>query len=285
MTHQNRCDIPNGMGLRAELSLRGLNLATENGFLFERTDGAIPGIIFGRAEDGRHGNFHPLSFQRICTDPGWAKRLDKVHTASKRLRFRSTWQWKELDCAHSSDALLMNIFCYPEVLRLAGVCAMLGVDSDAEPEFGFRPRTPLIGEKRDNTEIDLAIGNLLIEAKLTESDFQSAPASLITRYRDLDRVFQYSELPLRHGKHIGYQLVRDTLAACATGRSFCVLCDARRPDLMETWYRVICAVKSFELRCRLKLLTWQELASVLPDDLQRFLEAKYGISAVASRPL
>jgi len=28
---------------------------------------------------------------------------------------------------------------------------------------------------------------------------------------------------------------------------------------------------------RLKLLTWQELAAVLPGDLQNFLAAKYGI--------
>jgi hypothetical protein len=36
-------------------------------------------------------------------------------------------------------------------------------------------------------------------------------------------------------------------------------------------------VHLFELRCRLKLLTWQELASNLPGDLQLFLADKYGI--------
>jgi len=75
----------------------------------------------------------------------------------------------------------------------------------------------------------------------------------------------------------GYQLIRGVLAAYATGGSFCVFCDARRPDLIENWYSVMRAVRSCVLRCRLQLLTWQELAAVLPKSLQKFLAAKYGI--------
>jgi hypothetical protein len=37
------------------------------------------------------------------------------------------------------------------------------------------------------------------------------------------------------------------------------------------------AVRPFELRYRLRLLTWQELRVVLPGDLQLFLAAKYDI--------
>jgi hypothetical protein len=33
------------------------------------------------------------------------------------------------------------------------------------------------------------------------------------------------------------------------------------------------------VRCRLQLLTWQELAAALPGLLQKFLAAKYGIVA------
>jgi len=274
---QDICAVQSGTGLRTELSLRNLRLATTHGFLYERTDGQVPGIIFGRNDDGRHGNFYPLSYQRICSNPGWAKRLEKVHTASKRVRLRSNWQWKELDCANSSDALLMNIFCHPEVMNNVGIRVMLGIESNAMPEFGFKPRTPLLGKKFDNTEIDMALGELMVEAKLTESDFQRAKASLILRYRDLETVFDLSELPSRNAKHDGYQLVRGTLAAHATGRSFCVFCDSRRPDLIEGWYKIMRAVRPFELRCRLKLLTWQELATVLPADLKQFLAAKYGI--------
>jgi hypothetical protein len=75
----------------------------------------------------------------------------------------------------------------------------------------------------------------------------------------------------------GYQLIRNVLAAYASDASFCVLCDARRHDLIETWYSVLSAVHSPTFAARLKLLTWQELAAILPKDLQQFLEAKYGI--------
>jgi hypothetical protein len=277
VAEQLNFDVPSGISLRSELSLRGLRFASANGFLHEQTDGQVPSIIFGRDDNGRHGNFHPAVYRRICGDREWSRRLEKVHTASKRSRVRANWQWKELDCANSSDALLMNIFCHPEVMTSPNVRAMLGVESNAVPEFGFKPRTPLERGGRDNTEIDMRVDNLLVEAKLTESDFQSARFDLIRRYRDLERVFDLSELPMRNDRYSGYQLIRGTLAAYATDCSFCVFCDARRRDLVEAWYGIMSAVCLSELRCRLKLLTWQELAAFLPEDLQQFLAAKYGI--------
>ena len=274
------CDIPSGISLRTELSLRNLQFAAVNSYLHERTDGQVPSIIFGRDDQGRHGNFHPDVYRQICDDNGWSKRLEKVHTSYKRVRLRSSWQWKELDCSNSSDALLMNIFCFPEVLLRTPVRAMLGIGPDARPEFGFKPRTPLRNTKSDNTEIDMRVGDLLVEAKLTESDFQYGSFSLISRYRDLEVVFDLSDLPTRNGKQVGYQLIRGTLAAHASNCSFCVFCDSRRSDLVEIWYTVMRAVRLFDLRCRLKLLTWQELASVLPESLQEFLIVKYGIHPV-----
>jgi len=272
-------EIPEGVGLRAELSLRGMRYAAAHGLVFERTDGAVPSIIFARGEDARHGNFHPLAYEAICARPEWKRRLEKVHTAHKRMRVRADWKWMELDCANSSDALLMNVFCHPGVMECAGVRATLGVVADAVAEFGVKPRTPLRGGKCDNTEVDMRVGELLVEAKLTESDFQSAKMSLIERYRDVDEVFDVAELRLRGERVMGYQLIRGTLAAFADGCSFCVLCDARRPELVETWYAVMRAVRSFELRCRLKLLTWQEIAGVVPLELREFLAEKYGIRA------
>ena len=64
-----------------------------------------------------------------------------------------------------------------------------------------------------------------------------------------------------------------------TGCSFCVMHDERRPDLREAWFEVMAAVKSAEMRVRLKVLTWQELAALLPEELQEFLDLKYGIVA------
>lgn len=269
--------IPNGISLRSELSQRALHLASHRGYRHERTDGSVPGIVFGRDELGRHGNFHPKSYRGICANELWAKRLEKVHTASKRMRARSDWQWKELDCSNSSDALLMNVFCYPEVMAGPGLRTLFDADCGVVPEFGFKPRVPLRKGNRDATEIDMKIGRLLVEAKLTESDFQWARVSLLERYRDFETVFDLAALPTRNGRYGGYQLIRGTLAAYALESSFCVICDARRPDLAEVWFRVLGAVRRVDLRCRLKLLTWQELACTLPANLQAFLARKYGI--------
>lgn len=274
--------IPGAVSLRQELSFRNRRFASRHGYLHELSDGATPSVLFGRDDNGRHGNFHPESYLRICADAGWAKRLEKVHTGYKRSRPRSNWQWKELDCCHSSDALLMSVFCHPNVLGQPAIRGLLGIESGAVPVFGFKPRTPLHGGKRDATEIDMKVGQLLVEAKLTESGFQSAGIHLISRYRDLEEVFDVSQLPTRNGTQCSYQLIRGALAAYATGCSFCVFCDARRPDLIEAWYSVMRAVRLFELRCRLQLLTWQELASALPKDLRHFLSVKYGIFQVAS---
>lgn len=153
----------------------------------------------------------------------------------------------------------------------------LGVARGLIPQFGFRPGIPLGSGKTDRTEIDMKIGDLMVEAKLTETDFQTAPASMIQRYRDLEEVFDVGELVTSGGMARSYQLIRGVLAAYAMGGSFCVLCDARRPDLIETWYSVMRSVTRCDLRCRLQLLTWQEVTALLPKSLQRFLAEKYGI--------
>jgi hypothetical protein len=84
--------------------------------------------------------------------------------------------------------------------------------------------------------------------------------------------------------YAGYQLIRNVLAAHAAGSSFCVIHDQRRPDLREAWFDVMAAVKSAELRVRLKVLTWQELTALLPGALQEFLDRKYGIVAPGKTP-
>ena len=264
--------------LRRELSVRGQQIAAMNGSLHETTATDVPSVIFGCDASRQHGNFYPASFRNICARPEWARRLAKVHTGSRRAAPRAGWRWRELDCANSSDALLMNIFCCRRTLSNPALSSMLGVSSGNVPQFGFRPGIPLRSGRTDRTEIDMKLGDLLVEAKLTETDFQTAPARMIERYRDLDEVFGREELMMSGDAVRGYQLIRGVLAAHATGGSFCVLCDARRPDLIENWYSVMRAVRSCVLRCRLQLLTWQELTTVLPRSLQKFLAAKYGIT-------
>jgi hypothetical protein len=217
--------------------------------------------------------------------------------------------------------------------------------------FGWKARVPLASGRSDRTEVDMRLGSLLVEAKLTEGDFQTKAAAVVEAYRDFDAVFERELLPrvelatkrrreatefpedysqdfveggdeewlLDEGseKHAsgagafahsegadgrrnaltnrprldrelssssdvevgyaGYQLIRNVLAAYAEGCSFCVVHDDRRPDLREAWFEVLAAVKPAELRVRLSVLTWQELAEYLPEALQGFLDWKYGI--------
>jgi hypothetical protein len=267
------------IALRRELSIRGQQIAAATGSAHELTPGEMPSVIFGRDENQRHGNFHPASYRNICANPAWARRLRKVHTASRKPSPATGRRWMELDCANSSDALLMNIFCYKRTLRNPALAALLGIEIGAVPAFGFRPAIPLRDGKVDRTEVDLRLGTLLAEAKLTETDFQTAPLRMVERYRDFDEVFEGDRLR-RHADVISsYQLIRGALAAHTTGSSYCVFCDARRPDLIEQWYAVMSAVRSCTLRCRLKLLTWQELTAAVPISLQRFLAMKYGIAS------
>ena len=304
------CASSSASMLRRDLCARAQQFAAKGGHLHELSAGSEPVVIFGCDERRRHGNFHPVSYSRLCVEPDWARRLTKAHTASLRSRARHDWRWMELDSCCSSDALLMNIFCHPGVFdgsRLSPIVAgLLGVDPETRPGFGvqrgapFRPN-PRSRAKTDRTEVDLILGNLFVEAKLTEGDFQTARLDLIERYRDLEKVFDISRLPQRIAAtkippnvnpedptvHLttrparvsigGYQLIRNVLAAYAEGAAFCVLCDRRRQDLIECWYEVMSAVHAPGLSPRLQLLTWQELASYLPSDLSDFLAVKYGI--------
>jgi len=217
----------------------------------------------------------------------------------------------------SSDALLMNVFCTPAVFESGEVRKMLGVEGGSLPEFGVKARVPLQNGRFDRTEVDMQWGGLLVEAKLTEADFQICEVDVVEQYRDFDEVFDRERLPVVEipvGRrkletefpedysqqeiigapdeqrvlqtmpresirgYASYQLIRNVLAAFARGRTFCVIHDERRPDLRESWFDVMLAVRTAEMRTRLKVLTWQELSAALPEELQSFLDLKYGIA-------
>jgi hypothetical protein len=236
-----------------------------------------------------HGNFINASYRRIVANPAWACRLRKAHTAKRQARpsgpDEEIHAWCELDAATSSDALLMNIFCYPRVLAKPRLPALLGVPMGLEPEFGYRPAITLANGRRnkplkDRSEMDMRLGPLLVEAKLTENDFQTASLRLLERYPGFDEVFDRGGLQVMERGVRSYQLIRSVLAVHALeGTTFCVISDARRGDLIEAWYSVIQAVRSFELQARLRLVTWQEIAAALPSPLGSFLAEKYGIHA------
>lgn len=294
--------------------------------------GGDPVVVYC-PDGGAHGNFYGPAYEEILARKEWAKRLEKVHTGGRSLpRWSEDPQrkWRELDSCMSSDALLMNVFCTPGVAEDVAVRRLMGVEVDALPEFGWKAKAPLKSGLFDRTEVDMRWGDLLVEAKLTESDFQTRKAEVVEAYRDFDAVFDRELLPrvevmttrrrtavefaesytqewedtaglaevevseaareYQAGlvadaeasapseiRYEGYQLIRNVLAAWAAGSRFCVICDARRPDLLEAWFAVMRAVRLAEMRSRLQVLTWQELAEALPRALQEFLAVKYGI--------
>jgi hypothetical protein len=263
--------------LRHELRERNSVFAKKHRLAHALSYGAAPVVCYEPDEEC-HGNFLRESYAAIVANAGWAKRLKKVHTSGRtNLPRNDRGFWSELDSCNSSDALLMNVFCCPGVFQDRRVASLLGVEDSAQPEFGVRARVPLLGEKFDRTEVDMRLGTLLVEAKLTEADFQSREKKFVDQYRDFKEVFQRRDLPQTRERYLSYQLIRNVLAAHALECSFCVLHDGRRPDLREAWYEVMRCVKVHDLRLRCKVLTWQELAGVLPEPLQVFLEEKYGI--------
>ncbi len=283
------------------------------------------------APDGAcHGNFFDPAYAAITANPEWMRRFDKVHAQAApslpKPQLDPARRWRELDSSMSSDALLMNVFCTPGVAESAIVRDTLGVNCGATPAFGWKARVPLANGRFDRTEVDMRLGSLLVEAKLTEIGFQTRAAAIVEAYRDFDIVFdrgllprveipssrwmQASEFPENDSQEFEsvlgdpdlfspidtsfrppgdegyacYQLIRSVLAAYASNCSFCVIHDERRPDLREEWFQVMAAVKSAEMRVRLQVLTWQELAALLPGALQEFLDVKYGIVAPGKTP-
>ncbi len=282
--------IPYAGDLRREICARNAEFAQRNRLTHVPSYGAVPVTVYAPDPDRRrHGNFYPASYRAIFKTGQWSSRLDKVHTQARTTLPRADRRWRELDSCTSSDALLMNIFCCPGVCGSGEVSGMLGTEPGDVPEFGYRARVAMKsaanGKPRfDRTEVDMKLGNLLVESKLTENDFQTASAGLVESYRDVEQVFDTVALPRSGNRYVSYQLIRNVLAAHATGASFCVMLDERRPDLMEAWHSVMRCVVEVDLRTRCKVLTWQELSVALASGLRKFLRDKYGITAPAARP-
>jgi hypothetical protein len=155
--------------------------------------GSTPVIVYEPCE-GQHGNFLEAAYAAIVERPEWMRRFDKIHAQGRALP-KAERRWRELDSSMSSDALLMNVFCTPGVANAPHVRSALGIEGDAPPEFGWRARVPLKSGKVDRTEVDMRWGGLLVEAKLTENDFQTREARIVEGYRDFDAVFERELLP------------------------------------------------------------------------------------------
>jgi restriction endonuclease-like protein len=275
--------FPYAAELRRELSVRNRRYAAKHGLLSRESYGDPPVVCYLPSEDGsNHGNFLPETYRAILKNENWRKRLTKVHSQARHSLPREEWRWRELDASTSSDALLMNVFCYPGTAKHHGVFDLLGVGSAVAVEFGVKARVPLANGRADRTEVDMRLGDLLVEAKLTESGFQSAEPELVEGYRDFCEVLDRRRLPREGKRYVSYQLIRNVLAAYSGNSSFCVMADACRPDLTQAWYAIMSCVRMVDLRLRCKMITWQELAEILPRKLKLFLQEKYGIYSVGA---
>lgn len=264
--------------LRQELTARARAYAARRKLAHSESYSREPVICFAPVENRTHGNFVPEAYRAILANDLWRARLQKPHTTAKSAFPRGDYSWRELDSCVSSDALLMNIFCFPRLLSNAGVRNFLGLSESAIPEFGVKARVPLLNGRFDRTEVDMRLGHLLVEAKLTESDFQQKDFAVLENYRDFEAIFHRDVLPQEGTTCFGYQLIRNVLAAHVSDSAFCVLLDARRPDLLEACYAVIRSVRMADVRVRCQVLTWQELSAALPRRLQLFMDEKYGIA-------
>jgi hypothetical protein len=264
--------------LRKEISQKAKEYAERNNIPYYLSLGSSPAVIFESYEGGTlHGNFLPSSYKAILNDRFWSSRLKKPHQQSKALPIGKRGQAAELDSCNSSDALLMNIFCNPKASRASPLAKLFGQGKLPRPEFGVEGRVPLSNGEKDATEIDMQLGNLFVEAKFTEADFTDKPKVHAERYRDFKEVFELSALPQNNDAYFNYQLIRNILAAYAHGAAFFLMCDARRPDLLRSWWNVMRCIKPVQLRLRCHFVLWQEIADALPVGLQKFLEEKYGI--------
>lgn len=127
--------------LRQELISRNTSYAALNRLPHVNSYGELPVVVYPQSECGqRHGNFITASYRAILRRPQWQKRLQKVHSQGRRSLPTRVGLWCELDSSLSSDALLMNIFCYPGVTRRLQVCRILGLELGRLPEFGFSAR-------------------------------------------------------------------------------------------------------------------------------------------------
>lgn len=265
--------------LRTALRDSAHDWASAQGLAYYTSRGQQPTVLFERARDDQsHGNFHPDAWRAIMAEPGWFARLEKPHSQAQALPPEKAATARELDSSNSSDALLMNCFCFPGAVERISAALGLPVEGRAHPpEFGFKARLPLTDGSEDATEIDMRIGPTLFEAKLTEKDFTSRPSAHVLRYRDLPVHFEVPALPSDGTEIGGYQLIRNVLAAAHHNANLIVLLDQRRPDLLEEWWRVHSAIKSTSLRLRCSFRTWQQVAMASPAPLLEFLSSKYGL--------
>jgi hypothetical protein len=123
--------------LRNELQKRALAWAASQAVPYYTSLGQSPTVLFEQTIDyGGHGNFHPDSWIAIANNASWKTRLEKPHPKRQALPIEKA-SARELDSSNSSDASLMNCFCFPSTS--SRIIKGLGLSAGSEfPEFGVK---------------------------------------------------------------------------------------------------------------------------------------------------
>jgi hypothetical protein len=81
-------------------------------------------------------NFHPSSWNVIDNNTFYKKRTIKIHSHFKS----SKPAVYEMQSSNSSDALAMNVFCYPNIQNCLGLKSLFEVDEITKIDFGFKAK-------------------------------------------------------------------------------------------------------------------------------------------------
>ncbi|MBW8333164.1 MAG: hypothetical protein K0M40_14155 [Prolixibacteraceae bacterium] len=226
-------------------------------------------IIFNELEY----SFQPKSWQATQANPVYSLRTKKIHSNTV------TSGIYEMQSSNSSDALAMNIFCFPDFAKWNGVKNLFGVDTFSSIQFGFNPQVAKNGSS-DSTEVDVFINKSIIcECKLTEEGFTQKEKQNVEQYDNFKKVFHADKLIQNGNTYLNYQLIRNILAAYQHKCHFVLICDMRRPDLVKSFYQTIRCIKDdfIDLRTNCEIIYWQDIAKACGAELQQFLKEKYGI--------
>jgi len=169
-----------------------------------------------------------------------------------------------MQSSNSSDAVAMNIFCYPRFRSWNGIKYLLKLDKIDEIKFGFTAQLfkyPDDYPEQDFTEIDVKFNDeILCECKLTEKDFTSKAKCEVEIYAYFRNIFHTHKLPQNDDEYYNYQLIRNILAANHHNCRFILFCDMRRPDLAKSFFQTVSCIKDefLELRTKCEIIYWQE---------------------------
>lgn len=212
-------------------------------------------------------NFHHKTWSNIKGNENWLKRSEKKHTHFSDGTF-------EMQSSNSSDALLMNIFCFPGFFNWSGPKKILKIDQCKDIQFGWNPEFEN-ENKNHPTEIDLKIGDNIFEAKMTESSFTAKEKDVVYSYADFNKVFNDRNLVDGENSIKHYQLIRNVLTAYKYNYNFTVLLDESRIDLIRDFTEVLKAIKIIDLKQRINFVTWQELVHACGEELREYIIEKY----------